>query len=334
MAVVLMEGFDHLVAGDVTLKGWGSNPATMVAGRFDGQAARLNGNTNTNKALPSTYTTLICGLAFKLTTAASSGNFFAIRTAAAGNILTLNTDASGHLVVKNNGGTTIATGTTVLVAGSWYYLEVKLFINTGTPASGTVEVHLNGATEIASTAGNFGSTAAGNLLLGTTGTSSAADQVSWDDIYVLDTTGSAPRNTFLGDVRIETIYPNGAGNYTQWTPDSGSNYARVNEAQADGDTSYVSDSTVGHRDSYAFGNIDAGATVYGVQTNLYARKDDAATRQVAPFIRQSSTDYDGTTVTLGSNYTVYSQLYNQDPTSADWTPTTVNADEFGIKEIA
>jgi hypothetical protein len=235
---------------------------------------------------------------------------------------------SGFIVARNSGGTVIATGTTALIANAWNYIEVKLFVN---GASGTVEVHLNGVTEIASTTGNFGSTNIDTIGINQTTSNSNTD---YDDMYVLDTTGSSPRNTFLGDVRVETIYPTGAGAHTQWTPDSGANWARVSEAQADGDTSYVADGTPNDLDSYVFGDIDGGATVYGIQTNLYARKDDAATRQIANLIRQASTDYIGSTVTLSSTYAFFSQLYNQDPTAADWTATSVNADEFGIKEIA
>ncbi len=51
-------------------------------------------------------------------------------------------------------------------------------------------------------------------------------------------------------------------------------------------------------------------------------------------IRQSGSDNVGTTVTLSSSYIDYTQIYNQDPAAADWTPTTVNADEYGVKEIA
>ncbi len=67
---------------------------------------------------------------------------------------------------------------------------------------------------------------------------------------------------------------------------------------------------------------------------MYARKDDAAVRQIAPVIRQAGSDNVGATVTLSSTYQFFQQIYNQDPTAADWTPTTFNADEFGIKEIA
>ena len=329
MALVLIEGFDHLTAAEVTAKGWTANPSSMQAGQFAGQCARCSFAALT-KTLPSTYSTVIAGFAYRPDSSADINEFFTILTGAGSTILTLSLDTGtgGHLVVKNSGGTTIATGTTVISASTWYYIEVKLFVN---GASGTVEVHLGGATEIASTTGNFGSTNAGQISLNKQSRGRSWD---YDDIYVADTSGAAPRNTFLGDVRVQTIYPTGAGAHTAWTPDSGSNYARVNETLADGDTSYISDATPGDIDTYVFGDIDAAATVLAVQTNLYARKDDANTRQIAPVVRQSGTDYAGTTVTLTSSYVAYTQIYNQDPTVADWTASAVNANEFGVKEVA
>ncbi len=326
MAIVMIEGWDHWDPTQVQ-KGWsaGSGGVTQV-GRFGGQAARSGTTTKTHQ-LPSSYATIFVGFALRMSVIGSATDFFFIR-ASATNILRVSQDATGHLVIKNSGGTTIATGGTVLVANGWTYIEIKLFIN---GASGTVEVHQNGSTDIASTVGNFGSSNADNV--GYAGIT--AQTTDFDDLYVADTSGSAPRNTFLGDVRVATIYPTGAGNSTQWTPNgAASNWDCVDEVPPDSDTTYVSDSTPGHIDSYACSDIDGGATVYGVQTNLFARKDDAGTRQVAPLIRQSGTDYAGTTVTLASTYAFFSQLYNQDPTAADWTPTTVNGDEFGVKEIA
>jgi hypothetical protein len=330
MAVVFIEGFDHYLGGSAITKGWNGNFGTSPAGRFDGFAARFAATaTQRTHGLPSSYATIIAGYAFRASTSPPASTFdtFVFQ---AGAVLTcrIGVNLSGFIVVRNSGGTVIATGTSALIANAWNYIEVKLFVN---GASGTVEVHLNGVTEIASTTGNFGSTNIDTIGINQTTSNSNTD---YDDMYVLDTTGSSPRNTFLGDVRVETIYPTGAGAHTQWTPDSGSNWARVSEAQADGDTSYVADGTPNDLDSYVFGDIDGGATVYGIQTNLYARKDDAATRQIANLIRQASTDYIGSTVTLSSSYAFFSQLYNQDPTAADWTATNINADEFGIKEIA
>ena len=238
-------------------------------------------------------------------------------------------DTSGHITVKNSGGTTIATGTTALSAAGWAYIEFKLVIN---GASGSIEVHLNGVSEIGTTTGNFGSTGVDSVNLTIGG---VAIQTDYDDMYACDTTGSAPNNTFLGDVRVTTEFPTSDGAHTAWTATGGgSHYTQVSDATPDDDTTYVSDSTPNDIDTYGFGDIDGGATVYGVQVNLYARKDDAATRQVAPVIRQASTDYVGTTVTLTATYTYYSQVYNQDPTSTNWTPGNVNSDEYGVKEIA
>jgi hypothetical protein len=330
MVIVMVEGFDHLTAAQTTLKGWTNAPASVVAGRFDGQAARTNsaGATAATKTLPGTYTTLFVGFAWRSASTLSARNIMVLK---AGATLTyrITTDASGHIAILNSSGTTIATGTTVLTTNVWYYIESKAVIN---GASGSCEVKLNGVSEIATTTGNFGSSGITAINYTSGGNGNNTD---WDDIYVADSTGSAPNNTYLGDVRVETIYPNGAGAHTAWTPNgAANNWDCVDETPPDDDTTYVSDATPNDIDSYACIDIDGGATVYAVQVNLYARKDDAVTRQIAPLIRQSSTDYVGTTVTMASTYAFYSQLYDQDPTPAAWTAAHVNADEFGVKEIA
>ncbi len=336
MAVVLIEGFDHLNLAGIGTKGWtiGANWTAGGPGRFSGQQVNMtpgSGAGNMVKTIPAA-TTYFGGFALNITAIGTAGTDFYVLRAGAVQTFRLSLNASSQIQVRNSGGTVIATGTTTIIASAWNYVELKAFVNTGTPASGTCEVHLNGVAEIASTAGNFGSASLDSVLLPG---NNASQNYHIDDMYILDSTGATPRNTFLGDVRVATIMPTADGAHTQWTPDSGSaHFSRVNETIADGDTSYVSDATPNDLDSYAFADIDGGATVYGLQVNLFARKDDAATRQIANLQRQASTDYVGSTVTLSSTYATYSQIFNQDPTAADWTPTTVNADEFGIKEIA
>ncbi len=332
MAVVFTEGFDHYNPNlSANLKGWSGNFSANQAGRFGGNAANLNTTVGTARthALPSTYSTLIAGVAYNpsaLPPAATADVFIL----AAGATLTcrIGLNTSNQLVVRNSAGTTIATGTTVFVAGSWHYIEVKIVVGT----SGTVEVHLDGVVEIASTTGNFGTTNVDTIRV----QNATSNHIElFDDMYACDTTGSAPNNTFLGDVRVATVYPNADGAHAAWTPTGGgSHFSQVDETPPDGDTTYVSDSTPGDIDSYVTGDIDGNATVYAVQVNLYARKDDASTRQIAPVVRQASSDHVGTTVTMLSTYAFYSQLYDQDPTSSAWTAANVNSDEFGVKEIA
>lgn len=319
-ALVLVDGCDHYTAADAPKKGWSAAAAAMNAGRFGGQSIQPTGTYT--KSLPSALADGIIGFAVKAGAASTVHLTLRASTTAT---MQIGTNSSSILQVLNSSGTVIATGTTVLTNGTWYYIEVKWHI---AGASGTTEVHLNGVSEITSTTGNFGSSNIDNfrLNLGT----------SYDDFYVCDTTGSAPRNTFLGDVRVATVMPNADGAHTDWTPSAaGSHFSKVNEAQADGDTTYVSDATAGHIDTYVTDDVDSGATVLGVQTNLYARKDDVATRQIADVIRISSTDYVGSTDTLASTYSIYSQIHAQSPaTSADWTAAEVNGAEFGVKTIA
>lgn len=329
-AVLLIEGFDHLnAAADATSKGWSVAPGGgFTAGRWGGQAFRAGTSISTKSFTASS--TVIVGFAWRNSTSGAKAQMVMLR-ASTTNVCRFTVNASNQIAILNSGGTTIATGTTALATSTWYYIEMKCFVNAGTPASGNVTVQLNGASEIAQTNGNFGSTNMDNIgIVGISG-----QTTDFDDIYVVDTTGSAPRNTFLGDVRVQTEVPNGAGNYTQFTANgAATNFGCVDETLEDGDTTYVSDSTVGHRDSYTYADIDGGSTIYGVQVTTWARKDDAGTRQLAPFIRQAGVDYDGTAVAQGSSYAGMTQIYNQDPTNADWTPATLNGDEFGVKVIA
>lgn len=329
MAVLLIEGFDHFTAAQMTSKGWSAAPSSMVAARFSpGQAVQLATNGSSNKLLPSTYTTLIVGVAFKPAAVTNSNyQFLRLLTSAGGVIAAARVNASGLIEIINGGGTVYGTGTTALTAGSWFYVELKIFVN---GASGTCELHLNGVSEIASSVGNFGSTAIAQVQISSFNV--GGSQI--DDLYVCDTTGT-DNNTFLGDRRVVTLYPTADGSHSQWTPTGGgTHYDQVNETTPDGDTTYVSDATPGDLDSYVFGDVDGAATVNALQINTYARKDDAPARQIAPLIRQGGVDYAGTAAVLSSSYGFQSQVYDKDPTGAAWTATHVNSDEYGVKEVA
>ena len=341
MALIDIEGGDHLAASMFQTKGWnGNNPDSIIAGRVRGSGWQWNpfgGNRTLAKVLPSTYLSMVAGIGFMSTNNVNSSSPFNMQifnfqdTGGSTTIARVGTNSAGRLQVTNSAGTVIATGTTVLAQNAWYFIEMKLIVGT----SGTCEVHLNGVPgEILPTVGNFGTTNIGRFAL-TFNTSGA--NPNWDDLYVQDLTGSAPNNDFLGDVVIETLFPNGDGTHQAWTPSAaGSHYTKVNEATPDGDTTYVSDISPGDIDTYTVGSLATlSGTVYGVATNLYARKDDAATRQIAPVIREAGTDHVGTTTPgLTTSYLYYRQLYPLDPAGAAWTIASVNGSEYGVKEVS
>lgn len=239
--------------------------------------------------------------------------------------------SNGTLLVRRAGTTTIGTSAPgLIVQGFWYYIEFKVLLST---TVGTYEVRINGVTVLsgtgANTQGYVTSATAEQIRVG-----AAFNGALIDDLYMCDGTGSAPTNDFLGDVRVQWLAPSGAGNHTAWTPNTGANYAAVNEHPANDDTTYVASSTAGQIDTYAMDDLPAG-TVFAVQTVIRARKDDGGVRQIAPVFRIGSTDYIGATVSIGDSYQWYTQIYETSPaTSAAWTVSEINAAEAGVKLIS
>jgi len=258
-------------------------------------------------------------------------------------------DENGDVQVRINCGTgltpafnvyrgdnTSLLGTTqVFALSEWHYAEFEIVIDNST---GIVRSWLNGVQDLNLTGLDTQQSAIatadkGQMWLGWGDTNS---DLYLDDWYMCDNTGST-NNSRLGNVRIEGLLPAGAGNSAQWTPDSGSNYDRVNEATADADTSYVESQTVSEKDTYTFDNLtDINSNILGVQVSAIARLSDT---DVAPdfrtVARSNGIESTGNTHTLNSTtYSCKADVFETDPdTGSAWTDTAVNAAEFGVETV-
>jgi hypothetical protein len=231
----------------------------------------------------------------------------------------------------NRTGTVIATtdaGVFNYVAG-YYYIEVKItFSNTG-----SAEVRVNGTTVIDEP--SLDTIASGADGWDTITLSGFASGLSFDDLYVLDGSGSE-LNDFLGDVRIDAHYPDGNGTTSNSTPSTGTNRAAtVDETSPNSDTDYNTVTNVGDKDTLTLGAFaNAGATPLAVQTNVFARKTDAGVGSACAVIRHSGTDYDGATAALNTTYAYFVEAYGLNPAGGLWTETDFNALEVGYKRTA
>jgi len=329
MAVVFMEGFDHLaVAQGLSVGKWTGSGGAKVAGRFGGEALR-HANSYSDHWLHGSYSTVIIGEAIRCGTFSLA---FGQRPLAlwGGGAYVIYLYFSGlHFTLNKGDGTLLGTGVATLVAGAWYYIEIKLVVSA---TVGSVELRINGSStpDILATGLNTGTTNVDGIRLG----GDYSGYHDHDDLYLVDTSGSAPTNTFLGEVKIETIRPTSDGTNTAWV----NGYANVDDSTShDDDSTIISSFTPGEKETYGLADLaTATGTVFAVQTNLVARKDNAGAKTIAPVIRTGGTDYDGTTTAgLSSSYLDYRQLYDRvDPSGADWTIATVNAMEAGVKEVA
>jgi hypothetical protein len=221
----------------------------------------------------------------------------------------------------------------------WYFLECQVTI--GGVGVGAVTIRVNNVTVAAATGvDTIGRDATGGVTtpeLRRIIFDCASNQAYWaDDLYILDSTGPAPQNTFLGDCRVEYLRPNGNGAAQGWgVVGASSHWVAVDDgAVPDDDATYLSTVTAGATDTeqYTNTNLPAGP-IFGAQVGLHARKTDSGPRQLAPVIRHGGVEYVGNSQGPSANeYHYLLQVYPTNPgTGLPWTISDVNNAEFGVK---
>jgi hypothetical protein len=247
----------------------------------------------------------------------------------------VNLRSDGRLEARDGAGSVIGTGTAVISSSIAKYVEIKAVIHATT---GDIDVKVDGATDI-DTGGNDDTQATANAFitgvrLGEHSSTSATYNYDFDDFYLLDTTGGA-LDTFLGDVRVEALFPSGAGGSTQFTPSTGSNFQNVDDSTPDDDSTYNESATVGHLDRFALGNlVTVTGTVLAVSVLSRIRKTDAGARTMRNHVYLSTagspTEESGD-LTPSTSYSWLESVHRLDPDAAAWSVTKVNALEIGYE---
>ena len=341
MTLLFCDSYDHYTTpsqkyNEVTITGSGGTVSIGGSfGRF-GSGMRINspnGATGTARVdIPSTDVVIV-GFAYRYTKAQAME---LLRLQDAGTVhVNLAMDSSGRLYVARNGtpiGSVAANG---LQLNVWHYIELKVLISDG---SGTCAIRVNGvevATNDLSADTRNGATAVVNqVVIYSSQTFSSA--VDYDDFYVCDDNGST-NNDFLGDIRVQPIFPDGNGNSSQLVGSDGNstdNYLLVDETDPN-DADYVESSTVGEKDTYTYGSLTPTAgTVYGVQVMTRAAKTDAGARSVCSIARLSGTEVDSADKTLSTTYQYLRDIRETKPGGGAWSISDVNSAEFGVKVTA
>lgn len=157
----------------------------------------------------------------------------------------------------------------------------------------------------------------------------------FDDFYFADDQGSY-NNGFLGSVRVDSIRPNGAGNYSQMTPSAGSNYQCVDDPHYD-DSDYVEADTDGEKDTYAFPDVPTDlddSNIKGVLVGGQSKRtEENPNVKIRHMVRKGSTDYYGSAGDdLGDTDDFNYHIFERDPSdSSAWTQAKINASEFGME---
>jgi len=350
MAVLGFEGFEELISptpvnslvmdpkwalSNINLTSEGNN--NKIAGMLGGSAIQWVSSQGNYLFTPGgSYTTLIVGGRY-LCPNVNSGVPYLLQfvdgsSAQCG--IAINTSRQ-LFVFRGGNGTPIATGSTVLTVGAWYFIEFKVTFSTSGNSDGSYELRIGGVTELSASGTADVTTTTNNSATGVAlmwhwvGTNAPA----WDDFYLCDDSGGVA-DDFLGVIRVETLFP-AANDTVAFTASAGANYTTVDEASINSDTDYNSSTVSGDVDLFTVGSLSSTPdTIYAVGVKAAMRKDDVAAQTVRTKLKSGATTSNGSSGSPDTVYKYFRDNYAVDPnTSAAWTGTNVNAMKIGYEHV-
>lgn len=259
---------------------------------------------------------------FRYKTASYQG-FLVFKDSSNASLLTISTNSTGKIVAHSGYySTAIATSSLSIEKNKVYLFEIRYKpLNSG----GVVQIKIDGSLFI-----DFaGDTTSGLESVKFIALESQSDYGYFDD-YVIDDAN------WIGNTKIQAIVPTGAGNSSQWTPSTGSNYACVDERPSS-DADFVSTNTVNNIDTYAFGDM-TGLIGSIKSISAMARcgySGIPVPKNIKLVTRIAGTDYVGDDRFVPMSFANLYQLWENNPaTSSEWSESIINGSEFGIKAVA
>jgi len=342
MAILYMEGFESYGSiSEAMSEGYDSYMNDAASGTLEtgrdgtGQALRLNtSNDDYFFNLKQSASTVWGSFAYRTDAVSSKWimNFYPEGNKFDYNV-NLSMQSSLRLTIYNR-TSLLATSDFIMSKNRWYHIEFKITI----ADSGTVDVWIDGIPvfELSGVDTKY-STYDNVRLIALYGNSN--DQW-YDDIIIGDDSGSGATDN-IGDAKIERLTVDGAGSSTQFTPDgagspTGDNYQNIDDASADGDTTYNYSSTVGHKDFFTASNLStSGVSVHAVGVHNKFKRTDAGLRSIRGKVLSNVTEGNGTTRAPLDDYLYAWDIFETDPdTSSAWTESGVNSMEIGYEVVS
>lgn len=326
MTLLFADSFDGVLTRD---KKWTSFHAGASIGTSFGRNG-TNGlsyakggagvDTVASLALAAGSNRVIAGAWINHRTGSSTNNAYLRLDATVGYFEVRSNPATNQLWVEGTGITGGNDGSMVGPVGAFPSLTwvfVEMLWEPGVLA----QVRINNQEIYSTTPGGSGTPNLLSLRLG-------SGTVWWDDIYVLDTSGSH-NNDYLGPLKIVALKPNAAGSRTELTPsEAEDNYVLA----SDGDDSTYNEGVAGEGDLYAFEDTPSSDDIIGLVQTWRAYDGEGGAITGRPILRTNSTQYDGTDRVLPASPNTYVHIWDVNPdTTNPWTPSEVDALELGVE---
>jgi len=346
MTLLFLDSFDSYASNadlatrwTVSAGGAGDISYATVGRNGIGKALKHTDDSNyIQRLIGSNEAVLFCGFAFKADdfTSGSAVSLFSLFDSVTEQCGLALFDSQPYFY-RSNLNAVLGAATRAFRAGKWYYVEIKMTVTSSLGVAGMI-LKVNGETWIQLDSGNSQDSAnayADSFMLGNWHNNHT--DMYYDDFYILNPTGAAPYNTFLGNVQIESIRPNGNGttsNFTGSDADSTDNYLHIDEVDPDGDTSYLESEAVGDIDLHTLGSLVGGVpqTIFGVQSVLVARKTSSGSRTGRHVLRTGASNYTGSSFSPEESFLGFEEVWEENPdTVLPWVEADITGLESGIK---
>lgn len=241
-----------------------------------------------------------------------------------------------HVTLNNIDTIIAASPNGIIKTGTFQYIEANVLFS---PTQGSVSAQVNGQSVFSVTGVNTAPTgndyAASVLLI--MGNIDYYGTFEFDDFYICNGSGEY-NNSFLGDIAVEALFPDGPGQSTQFTlsPDNPYSYNWECVAQYPPvSANYVYDSTQHQFDLYKIPELPSSTQqVVAVQIVASAEKDDSNTRVLGLGFGNGTTYVFDAGDALTSSYWMYTQPYDINPiTNAPWAVSDFSTAQIGIMVV-
>ena len=230
----------------------------------------------------------------------------------------------------SNVGTAVVTGMTL---DTWHHIEVYFNMLD----SGQCIIRVDGVEVYDSGVADFQPSGDStktwqHVRLGQWGT-----QSNIDDVFIMDGSGT-DFNDFIGPQYIETLFPDGDGNSTDWTDSAsaGTNYYQmIDETDVDDDTTYLSSSTSTDETLSTMENATLTSDAPKAVSHHVDIRVDVGSTDVTLSARGDSTTVQSSSFTISdTDYYQEFVIHEVNPIdSSAWTTADFDAMEFGVKIV-
>lgn len=341
-----MDGFDHYSVNKEARK-WDidfsasrdlNNPRTGIG------HARLNVNSEYfGKLLTPTLGFIVVGFAIAIdgTLQAATHQYLLRLMSNTSNFqLGITYSETAKVFRMDNGSASTSESSVIDLSLGYVHLEMKATFDNGTPANNTVELRINGVSEISQTLDTNPQATDDINELRLEGITNGTD-LDVDDFYILNST--SPNNDFLGDVKIVTLYPDADGGLTAWTGSDSPDWQQVDDQSGtipDDNTTNIVSSTNGQQSIFSMDALTGVGAVKGLQISAATRKDGAGDGDIKILTSpdNGATLHKSATLTVGADASLHPFLMQQqdvDPdTAVAWIVADVNTAEFGVEQVS